>query len=258
MRGYLVSALLAAGAGLNFARRRYAKKGPLNCENCEAAFDLIGRTRFECSLTERILCKECVEIYLPGIAICKDRLEQTKQKVDSLICTNAKELPGHAEFKVLGRVSSSKSYKDRNKAVQDLKYQCVRLGADALLELEIHKETSWISSNSQQIPGMSLQSTSNNYWADGTAVLLGHYSKSNRPVFPVADEILKFAELLDKGLITREEFDEQKAILLGKVDTTEKNICPQETAEEDQPPTPDTHELAQNSMAVNDENQADS
>ena len=32
------------------------------------------------------------------------------------------------------------------------------------------------------------------------------------------DEILKFAELLDKGLISREEFDHQKAILLGTLE----------------------------------------
>lgn len=217
MRGLLVSALLAVGAGVGYAKKRYSQNGVSHCENCESNFDLISRQRFECSLTEKTLCKECIDFFLPGIPVFKDRLEELKKQTENLVCTNAAEIPGHKDFKVLGRVSSSKSYKDRNKAIQDLKYQCIKLGADALLEMEIHKETSWISSNAQQIPGMSLQSTSNNYWADGTAVILGSYSKSSRPDFPVADEILKFAELLEKGLLTREEFEQQKALLLGHV-----------------------------------------
>ena len=140
---------------------------------------------------------------------------ELKNKVEALICIKDKEIPGNRNFKVLGRVSSAKTHKDRNKAVEDLKFQCVKLGGDAVLELEIHKETSWISSNAQQIPGMTLQSSSNNYCAEGIAVVFIKGSRPMRQDFPVADEILKFAELLDKGLISREEFDHQKAILLG-------------------------------------------
>ena len=62
---------------------------------------------------------------------------------------------------------------------------------------------------------MTLQSSSNNYCAEGIAVVFVRGSRPMTQEFPVADEILKFAELLDKGLISREEFDHQKAILLG-------------------------------------------
>ncbi len=218
MRGLLFSALLAAGAGLQYARRRYADRGPDNCTNCGMTFDFIGRTRIECGLSGDILCKECVEFFLPSIPISKDRFQELKDKVEAIVCTKDKKVHGNQNYRVLGRISSSKSHRDRNKAVDDLKFQCVKLGGDGILELEIHKETSWISSNAQQIPGMTLRSSSNNYCADGMAVV---FLKGTRPIkqdFPVADEILKFAELLDKGLITREEFDYQKAILLGTIE----------------------------------------
>tara|TARA_Y100000589_G_C27174163_1_gene638003 strand:+ start:109 stop:852 length:744 start_codon:yes stop_codon:yes gene_type:complete len=218
MRGLFVSALLAAGAGLQFARRRYADKGPEECSNCSATFDFIGRTRIVCGLTGEILCKDCVEYFLPSIPIHKERYQELKDSVESVVCTKDKEIPGSRNYKVLGRVSSSKSHRDRNKAVEDLKFQCVKLGGDALLELEIHKETSWISSNAQQIPGMTLQSSSNNYCADGMAVVFLEGARPVRHDYPVADEILKFAELLDKGLITRDEFDHQKAVLLGTLE----------------------------------------
>ena len=215
MRGLFVSALLAAGAGLQYARRRYVESGPDKCSNCDASFDFIGRTRFECSLTGEIICKDCVKYFLPTIPVHVDRFSELKDKVEALVCIKDKGIPGNRNYKVLGRVSSAKTHKDRNKAVEDLKFQCVKLGGDAVLELEIHKETSWISSNAQQIPGMTLQSSSNNYCAEGIAVVFIKGSRPMRQDFPVADEILKFAELLDKGLISREEFDHQKAILLG-------------------------------------------
>jgi len=215
MRGLFVSALLAAGAGLQYARRRYVVSGPDKCSNCDANFDFVGRTRFECSLTGEIICKDCVKYFLPKIPVHTDQFSDLKNKVEALICIKDKEIPGNRNFKVLGRVSSAKTHKDRNKAVDDLKFQCVKLGGEAILELEIHKETSWISSNAQQIPGMTLQSSSNNYCAEGVAVVFIKGSRPTRQDFPVADEILKFAELLDKGLISREEFDHQKAILLG-------------------------------------------
>lgn len=215
MRGLFVSALLAAGAGLQYARRRYVESGPDKCSNCDASFDFIGRTRFECSLTSQIICKDCVKYFLPTIPVHVDRFSELKDKVESLVCIKDNKIPGNRNYKVLGRVSSAKTHKDRNKAVDDLKFQCVKLGGEAILELEIHKETSWISSNAQQIPGMTLQSSSNNYCAEGIAVVFVRGSRPMTQEFPVADEILKFAELLDKGLISREEFDHQKAILLG-------------------------------------------
>ena len=233
MRGLFVSAMLAAGAGLQYARRRYVERGPEKCSNCGAVFDFIGRSRIECSLSGEIICKNCVEHFLPTIPIHKERYSEFKQNIDALVCTKDKEIIGNRNYRVIGRISSAKTHRDRNKAVDDLKFQCVKLGANAILELEIHKETSWISSNAQQIPGMTLQSSSNNYCADGMAVV---FIKGSRPVkqdFPVADEILKFAQLLEKGLISREEFDHQKSILLGTLE--EENVKPVTHQEEDEP-----------------------
>ena len=230
MRGLFVSALLAAGAGLQYARRRYVESGPDKCSNCGATFDFIGRTRFECSLSGEIICKDCVKFFLPTIPVHVDRYSELKENVEALVCIKDKEISGNRNYKVLGRVSSAKTHKDRNKAVDDLKFQCVKLGGEAVLELEIHKETSWISSNAQQIPGMTLQSSSNKYCAEGIAVVFIKGSRPIRQDFPVADEILKFAELLDKGLISREEFDHQKAILLGTLE--EETVDHHEHADE--------------------------
>ena len=61
-----------------------------------------------------------------------------------------------------------------------------------------------------------------------------------------ADELLKYAELYEKGLLTKEEFDMKKAELLGNPNVDENHSIEQESTTQNQVITEDTPKFCPN------------
>jgi hypothetical protein len=218
--GRIMLGALALGAGADYLRRRFYEDGPANCTSCDKEFSFLKRSRNLCDLCDSIVCPACGKSFLKKIYLCLKCTEKVTPKIEKILVVKSANVEGHRILNTLGRIQSQAMYRKRKHAERDLLYQCVKAGGNAILSFDVEKDSNWISSNQQfGIPGLTFHSTTSVFSAEGTAAIIEEGTQSecaSVPLVTISDELEKLAALKDKGILTEEEFLEQKKKMLGK------------------------------------------
>jgi len=220
MRGILLGGILALGAGASLLRKKFYEEGPEACDICKKKFVFLKRPRYGCDTCDKSVCSDCSQAFVRKIHLCKPCNEKVEEEVEKILVIRASRAEGYRVIQTLGRIQSKFSYRKRKLAERDLLYQCVKVGGNAILNFETERDSEWISSNHQfGIPGFNVQSSTSVFSAEGTAAILEESknteSRDSGSILSMADELEKLASLKEKGILTEEEFQDQKGKILG-------------------------------------------
>jgi|SaaInl4_135m_RNA_FD_contig_51_285070_length_1579_multi_7_in_0_out_0_2 hypothetical protein len=221
MRGIFIGGLLALGAGASLLRRKFYEEGPVNCEICEKKFVFLKRSRYSCDSCDKTICSDCSQAFVKKIQLCNPCNERVENEVEKILVVRSSRADGYRTAQTLGRIQSRHSHRKRKLAEKDLLYQCTKAGGNAILNFDTERDSEWISSNHQfGIPGFTMQSSTSVFTAEGTAAILEKGTSSSTQesgsIKTVADELEKLAALKKKGILTDEEFLEQKRKILNQ------------------------------------------
>lgn len=216
MKKLLIPAIVVAGAGIGWLKSKFDSQETKECASCGASFEFIKRGRIECDFSSDIICSDCVAKISPRFRVRKDVAESIEEKMSKVIVMKSLDVPGYEVLRVLGRIHSKSSYRTRSQAREDLLFQCVKGGGNCILEFESFTESRTLARSFQgPMPGMSIDAEM--FMAEGIlAEVKKIHSQSNIVSTQNIQDLERISTMLERGHISKEEYDELKEQLLCK------------------------------------------
>lgn len=110
-----------------------------NCAICSKAFGFF-RWRYNCLECNSTICNDCSTDILDNI-ICNSCFSQLDKKMDTILVTRYPFVKGAEELERKDKIFSNEWHRNRDNAIKDIKWQCVRLSCNAVVALHMEQET---------------------------------------------------------------------------------------------------------------------
>ena len=174
------------------------------CPDCNRDFGII-RWRHECDLCKKTKCGSCSESQsFNNVWICEKCLNIMSPSISKMKLVASSHVGGHSIAKKYAEVTASNWFRDRQNAIDDIKYQAYRLGANSIVNFRIEKDTKREHGSGNGIHYYSVFCTYGN-----PAVVKKKYYRQTEGK-SISEEIEKLVELNKKGHISNQEFIEAK------------------------------------------------
>ena len=180
----------------------------IECPFCKKNFGIF-RWRYECTECGKTICADCSEEnrFLNRL-ICNSCTEDIKSGISRIKVVKSDHVGGHNIKKSYEIVTGQYWERNQQYTVNNIKYQAYKVGANALVSLDISKETDGEPGSGKGIHYFSV------FCASARPVVIEKREKNGRKE-NIADQIEKLVELKEKGLITEEEFTSSKKKIIG-------------------------------------------
>lgn len=198
------------------------------CQSCQKKFGIF-RWRNTCKCCDLTICSDCTyqnineleddfsdNPYNPILDKYCDscggqrssELVKLKNELENIIVVKSSYVGNHKIVEEFAHLSTDKWVNDSQKAIKNLKYKALMLGANAIVNLEINKNT---DSKPGKGKGTHYYSV---FKVAGKPVIVTKYKSSDRKQNNLASELEKLSKLLNDGVLTQEEFQAAKTKLI--------------------------------------------
>ncbi len=170
------------------------------------------RWGYKCSVCGKTVCADCSTTYVWGYdRVCDKCYDKIDKSLPSFKVAVSDHIGGHRITKSFGDVENWTLYRDRQCAIDDLKYRAIVLGANAIVSLTIYTGT-----DEEEGPNGGIHYYSV-FKGSAKAVRVEKYNnKTDSKKGLIGSEIEKLVSQLKNGYLSEEEFKEAKRILLKK------------------------------------------
>ncbi len=183
----------------------------IECPFCKKEFGIF-RWRHECTECGKTICSDCFEENrFLNRRICKSCTEDIESGISPIKVVKSDYVGGHNIKKSYEIVTGQHWERNQQDTVNNIKYQAYRVGANALVSLDIRKDT-----HSEPGSGKGTHYYSV-FCASARPVVIEKRSKREKygRKENIAGEIEKLVALKEKGLITEDEFTSAKKKIIG-------------------------------------------
>ena len=179
------------------------------CFFCKKKFGVL-RWRHKCTECGQTVCADCsaVNSFL-GRRICTYCSESIAEGIASLKVVKSESIAGYSISESFETISSMGWMNDKEEALKNIKYQAYKLGANALVSLEIKEKRKKRHGRGDEADFIYL------YLATARPVKMRKTNDQAPAETSIAGELEKLAALKEKGVITEEEFKIAKQKILG-------------------------------------------
>lgn len=174
----------------------------IKCPFCEKEFGIF-RWRNECTECGKTICSECSEVnrFLQR-RICKSCTNEIESGISPIIVAKSNHVGGHNIKKSYEIVTGQHWALNLQDTVKNIKYQAYKIGANALVSLDIYKDTHSEPGSGKGIHYYSVFRAS----ALPTVVETRSKREKHGRRENIASELEKLVALKEKGIITEDEF----------------------------------------------------
>lgn len=198
------------------------------CEICGEKFNLF-RWRNICDYCGKTVCADCCKsVNGLNYRFCKNCREKVIQGIDNIIIVKSSHIGSYHIKKKLPKVFSTNSFRDKQDAVNDIRYQAFVLKANAIINLVFRTQRDsenapskidWYTNQSGIKPVVRDGGTHffNVFEAEGIPVVIEKNKLSKKKSFPkksISSEIKELLKLKQQGVLTEDEFKQAKKRLL--------------------------------------------
>lgn len=202
-----------------------------SCHLCGRDFGLF-RWRHQCSECQATICSSCSPANYLNRTVCRECQSTIAASISNVVVVRSGHVGGHVTVREIGPIVTPEWTRVHNEAVERLKHICVQAGGNAIVSLDILKET-------QSEPGSG---DGTHYYsvfkATGTAVVIKKRGQRDWRQSPgsVAKDLESLSRLKSQGALTLEEFQAAKRQLLAGTEVPDRlGSAPQELDDISQP-----------------------
>ncbi len=179
------------------------------CFFCKKKFGVL-RWRHTCTECGQTVCADCssVKDYLDR-RLCTYCSESIAEGMASIKTFKSDNIAGYSISESFEKISSATWRQDKQASLDNIKYQAYKLGANALVSLEIKDKRKKRHGRGDEADFIY------QYLATARPVKMGKTNDQASAETSIAGELEKLAALKEKGIITEEEFKTAKKKLLG-------------------------------------------
>lgn len=184
---------------------------PVSCPFCRNEFGFF-RWKYECSECGKTTCADCSENNpFLNRRICKSCADIIAKGISSIKVVKSEQVGGHNTKKSYEIVIGQHWERNQQDTVNNIKYQAYKIGANALLSLDICKDTHSEPGSGKGTHYYSVFRASARPAVIEKKTKIEKYDRNGN----IASELEKLVALKEKGLITEDEFTNAKKKIIG-------------------------------------------